>query len=100
MSDLIAQLRRKLVAAEVEREGSSFKFLVDEAEIEMQVVATQEEGAGVGVKFWVLNTDMKDKVSDAVPQRVKLKLKPTDAVRNRKQIRGFECDGLVYGKQR
>lgn len=90
MSDLIAELRRELVAAETEGEGSKLKFLVEEAEIELQVVATQEEGVGVGVKFWVLNADLKDNVSDAVTQRVKLKLKPTDAAGNRKQIRGFE----------
>lgn len=42
------------------------------------------------MKFWVLNADLKDKVSDAVTQRVKLKLKPTDADGKPKQIRGFE----------
>lgn len=47
LSKLIAELRRELALAEAEGEGSDLKLLVEEAEIELQVVATQE-GAGVG----------------------------------------------------
>jgi hypothetical protein len=42
----------------------------------LQVVVTHEDSVGLGVKFWVLNADVKDRASDAATQRVKLKLKP------------------------
>jgi hypothetical protein len=42
------------------------------------VVITREDNAGIGVKFWVLNADLKDKRADATTQKIKLKLKPTD----------------------
>lgn len=77
LSKLIAELRHELAVAQVQGESSELKLLVEEAEIELQVVVTHEDGAGLGVKFWVLNADIKDKVSDAATQRVKLKLKPT-----------------------
>ncbi len=79
LSDLIAQLRRELALAQAQGEDLEPKLLVEEVEIELQVVVTHEDGAGLGVKFWVLNADIKDKASDATTQRIKLKLKPTDA---------------------
>ena len=55
LSALIAELRRELHEAKTQGEGSNLKLLVEEGEIDLQIVATQEGGAGVGVKFWVLN---------------------------------------------
>lgn len=87
LSDLIAELRHELALAQVKGEGLEPKLLVEEAEIELQVVVTHEDSAGLGVKFWVLNADIKDKASDAATQRIKLKLKPTDADGNDYKIR-------------
>lgn len=87
LSDLIAELRNELAAAQAQGEGSEPKLLVEEAEIELQVVVTHEDNTGIGVKFWVLNADIKDKASDAVTQKVKLKLKPTDDDGNPVKIR-------------
>jgi hypothetical protein len=76
LSDLIAELRHELAVAQEKGKGLEPKLIVEEAEIELQVVVTHEDGAGLGVKFWVLNADIKDKASGAATQRVKLKLKP------------------------
>jgi hypothetical protein len=76
LSDLIAELRHELAVAQEKGKGLEPKLLVEEAEIELQVVVTHEDSVGLGVKFWVLNADVKDRASDAATQRVKLKLKP------------------------
>ena len=90
LSDLIAELRRELALAQVQGDVLEPKLVVEEAEIELQVVVTHEDTTGVGVKFWVLNADIKDRASDAATQRVKLKLKPTDASGNPLKIRARE----------
>jgi hypothetical protein len=79
LSELIAELRRELAEAQVKGQGLQPRLRIEEAEIELQVVITREDNTGIGVKFWVLNADMKDKRADATTQKVKLKLKPTDA---------------------
>jgi hypothetical protein len=78
LSELIAELRRELAEAQVQGQGLHPRLRIDEAEIELQVVITREGDAGMGVKFWVLNADVKDKLSDATIQKIKLKLKPAD----------------------
>jgi hypothetical protein len=90
LSDLIAELRRELAMAQATGESSGLKLLVEEAEVELQVVVTHEENGGLGVKFWVLNADIKDRASDAATQRVKLKLIPTDANGKPLKIRARE----------
>src|SRR5205823_3383143 len=79
LSDLIAELRRELAEAQKKGRDLQPRLRIEEAEIELQVVITREDNAGIGVKFWVLNADMKDKSIDATTQKIKLKLKPSDA---------------------
>jgi hypothetical protein len=79
LSELIAELRRELAEAQVQGQGLHPRLRIEEAEIELQVVITREDSAGIGVKFWVLNADLKDKGIDATTQKIKLKLKPSDA---------------------
>lgn len=90
LADLIADLRRELSVAQIKGAGLEPQLLVEEVEIELQVVVTHEDSAGLGVKFWVLNADIKDRASDAATQRVKLKLKPTDANGSDFKIRARE----------
>ncbi|MGE3536190.1 MAG: trypco2 family protein [Candidatus Tectimicrobiota bacterium] len=77
LTELIAELRRELAEAQTQGQGLSPRLRIDEAEIELQVVLSRENNAGAGVKFWVLNAELKDKYSDATTQKIKLKLKPT-----------------------
>ncbi len=77
LSELIAELRRELAEAQVQGQGLQPQLRIEEAEIELQVVITREDNAGIGVKFWVLNADVKDKRADATTQKIKLKLKPS-----------------------
>jgi hypothetical protein len=79
LSELIAELRRELAEAQVKGQGLQPRLRIEEAEIELQVVITREDNTGIGVKFWVLNADLKDKSIDATTQKIKLKLKPSDA---------------------
>lgn len=79
LAELIAALRRELAEAQVQGQGQSPRLRITEAEIELQVVITREDNAGIGVKFWVLNADLKDKHADATTQKIKLKLQPSDA---------------------
>src|SRR5262245_55591826 len=79
LSELLAELRRELAEAQVQGQGLQPRLRIEEAEIELQVVITREDNAGIGVKFWVLNADLKDKSADATTQKLKLKLKPIDA---------------------
>jgi hypothetical protein len=79
LSELIAELRRELAEAQVQGQGLHPRLRIEEAEIELQVVITREDSAGIGVKFWVLNADVKDKGIDATTQKIKLKLNPSDA---------------------
>jgi hypothetical protein len=79
LSELITELRRELAEAQVKGQGLHPRLRIEEAEIELQVVITREDNAGIGVKFWVLNADIKDKRADATTQKIKLKLKPSDA---------------------
>jgi hypothetical protein len=79
LSELIAELRRELAEAQIQGQGIHPRLRIEEAEIELQVVITREDSVGIGVKFWVLNADVKDKSNDATTQKIKLKLKPSDA---------------------
>jgi hypothetical protein len=79
LAALIAELRHELAVAQTQGAGQHPRLRIEEAEIELQVVITSEDSAGIGVKFWVLNADVKDKRADATTQKIKLKLKPSDA---------------------
>jgi hypothetical protein len=68
-----------LAEAQIQGQGLHPRLRIEEAEIELQVVITREGSTGIGVKFWVLNADVKDKSVDATTQKIKLKLKPSDA---------------------
>ena len=83
LAELIAELRQELATAKYKGQGQDLKLQVEEAEIELHVVITHEEGVGGGVKFWVLNAEANDKFSNATTQKLKLKMKPLDATGNR-----------------
>lgn len=79
LSAMLAELREELLQAQEAGKGSDLKFRIDDIEIELQVVTTQEGEGGVGIKFWVLGADAKGKVAEAKTQTLKLKLRPVHA---------------------
>src|SRR5262245_25387497 len=87
LSDLISELRNELATAKSQGQGSDFRLQVEEAEIELQVVVTREDGVSGGVKFWVVNAEAKDNYSDATTQKIKLKLKVLDSAGKTVDIR-------------
>lgn len=79
LSTLIAELRRELAQAKDQGQGHELKLQVEEAEIELQVAITREDSLGGGIKFWVVNAEAKEQFSDAITQKIKLKLSPLNA---------------------
>ena len=53
LSQVLIQLRKDLLEAQKEGEGKDLRFLVQDAEVELQVVATTDTKGGAGVRFWV-----------------------------------------------
>lgn len=90
LSDLITELRKELAIAKAQGQGDDIRLQVEEAEIELQVVITRDDGVKGGVKFWVVNAELKDNYSDATTQKIKLKLKPLDSVGKPVKIRATE----------
>ncbi len=82
LAKMLGQLRQELLDAKAEGESKDLKFLVDDIEIELQMATTQESEDGIGIKFWVLNADMKDKDSAVATQKLKLRLKAMQEVVN------------------
>ena len=63
-SDAISSLRAELMEAMRESRGEELRFALGPVELEFQLVATIEVGAGGGVRFWVVNADAKGVASD------------------------------------
>jgi hypothetical protein len=78
LPEVLKQLRRDLLEAQREGEGQSLRFLTDDVEVELQVVATEDGSVKGGVKFWVVNAEAGGGSSQASTQKLKLKLKPVD----------------------
>lgn len=76
LSETLAELRKELLEAQWEGQGSDLKFLIEDIEIELQVVTTKGGKGGGGVKFWVYNAEAEVNTSHAKTQKLKLKLKP------------------------
>lgn len=72
---MLAQLRSDLLTARAEGEGKELRFLVEDIELELQMATTQDKEGGIGIKFWVLNADLKGKESAVATQKLRLRLK-------------------------
>ncbi|AHF03446.1 hypothetical protein MARPU_05840 [Marichromatium purpuratum 984] len=77
---MLSQLRQELIDAKAEGERKDLKFMVDDIELELQLATTQERGGGTGIKFWVLNANLKGKDTSVATQTLKLKLKAVQEV--------------------
>jgi hypothetical protein len=76
LSDMIVDLRRELLEAQQSGTNQDLKFNIEEIEVELQITASREVGAEVGVKFWVYNANAHGKLADVAVQKLRLKLKP------------------------
>ena len=76
LSEMIESLRQELAVALALGEGKSVRFTVDNAELEVELVARRTLEGGGGVKFWVVTADGKAAVTDSEKHRFKISLKP------------------------
>jgi hypothetical protein len=79
---MLARLRSDLLAARAEGEDKALRFLVEDIELELQMVTTQDTEGGIGIKFWVLNANAKGNDSAVATQKLKLRLKAVQEVVN------------------
>ena len=78
LAEMLTELRAQLLRARGEGAGEALKFEIADEEIEVQIATTKEaEGKG-GVKFWVYNAEAGVAASEGTPQRLRLKLRPTE----------------------
>ncbi len=75
LADYIRQLRRELTQAAQEADSETLRFSVEEIEVELEVVTSEESSAEGGWDQWVV---LKIGASDSktLTQKVRLKLKP------------------------
>ena len=79
LSDAISSLRAELMEAMRESRGEELRFALGPVELEFQLVATIEVGAGGGVRFWVVNADAKASRATGSTHTLKVTLTPVHA---------------------
>ncbi len=79
LADVVRALRRELVAATTEGEGSTLRFQLGPVELEFLVDIRREAGADAGVRFGVVSFGGRGTVTSGSTHRVKLVLMPQDA---------------------
>ena len=72
---MIKGLRAQLAEAQKDGEGEDIRFTIEDVELELQVTAEKQKGAGVSAKFYVLTSKVDGSTKDTVTQKLKLKLK-------------------------
>lgn len=90
LADMIAELRAELMRARAqgdamqagedsEEDSEPVRFGVVDAEIELQVTASTEDGGSGGIKFWVVTAGVESKAGKSSIQTLRLKLSPVDS---------------------
>lgn len=74
LSEVIVNLRKELLKAQVKGANEGLKFKVEDIEVELQI-ATSKKGES-DVKFWVVN--FGGEIASSATHKIKLKLKPED----------------------
>jgi hypothetical protein len=74
LADLINAVRAELEAAAVNARHRRLQLEVQEAQIEVEVVAKATRGAEGGLKIWVVNVGAKGDKTSGETQKVTLKL--------------------------
>ena len=78
LAGVINELRDQLRAASLEGANEKLKFIVNEADIELQVGVTACAEAKGGVKFWVYEAGASGKLEKETVQTIRLKLGAVD----------------------
>ncbi|GAB6040964.1 trypco2 family protein [Endothiovibrio diazotrophicus] len=79
LATMIGALRAELNRAQKEGAGEAIRFTVEEVELELDIQTVQQGEGKVGAKFFVVTSEVKGSVSDALTQKIRLKLKPKSA---------------------
>jgi len=83
LSQLIKSLRAELARAQEQGRDESVRFLVEDVELELEVAAEEHAEGGIAAKFYVLTSQFKASKKDVVTQKLRLKLKPEEAIVDR-----------------
>jgi Trypsin-co-occurring domain 2 len=76
LSQVIRDLRAELVEAMKVGQGETLQFALGPIEVELSVAVEKKGGAGVKVRFWVVEAGGEGGLSKADTQRIKLVLHP------------------------
>jgi hypothetical protein len=76
LSKMIAELRRELAESQQAGSNQTLQFHVEEIDLEVKIVSTEEGGINAGVKFWVIDAGGNTKFAAEARQTLRLKLKP------------------------
>jgi len=76
LATAIEAVREELIAAQDEGKGKALSFTVGNVTVELAGELRTTGGAGVGVKFWVVNVDAKGERSSAATHKVSVELIP------------------------
>jgi len=79
LAELIGDLRKELIKAQLEGSEDEIRFLLEEVEVEVEVASAKKATGEAGVEFWVVNTKAEGETSTESVQTLKLKLKPKNA---------------------
>lgn len=78
LAQVIKQLRSELTTAAKDGDGEDIRFTVEDIELELDITVEQQAEGGVAAKFYVLTSSFKGSTKDAMTQKIKLKLRPTN----------------------
>ncbi|MCO6459719.1 MAG: hypothetical protein J5I93_30880 [Pirellulaceae bacterium] len=76
LRDVANQLREEIDNLRRESENQQLRFLVDEAEVELQVGLTFDGGGKIGFNCWLYSVEAGANIERATVQTIRLKLKP------------------------
>jgi len=86
LADMVAELRAELMRARAQgdamqtgEDSEPVRFGVVDAEIELQVTASTEDGGSGCIKFWVVTAGVESKAGESSIQTLRLKLSPVDS---------------------
>lgn len=76
VAEMIEELRRELKTARDAGQGEEIRFELGEVTIEAQVEVKKEAEGKAGIKFWLAEAGASGKASQAVTQKLVIKLEP------------------------
>ena len=87
LAKVLNNLRSELQVLQEQQDGDNLQFIVEGAEIELQVGITAEGGGEVGVNWWVYTAKGQASIARESTQRVTLKLLPVEVDESGKRMK-------------